>query len=89
MIPSPFAGIVGSVSRVDPLEAFLSLTVADVERQAAAGRGSVTDARGWLSLARLMRRKEYEVVGELGVPAATSWAGHLGVVSRPKVYATE
>ena len=37
-------------------------------------------ARTWHSLANLMRRKDYWLVRELGVPAATSWALHLGVI---------
>jgi hypothetical protein len=37
--------------------------------------------RIWLSLGKLMRRRGYEVVRDLGIPAATSWAVHLRLVA--------
>jgi hypothetical protein len=64
----------------DGLERFLGLSVREVENEAAGARGAVAMARTWHSLANLMRRKDYWLVRELGVPAATSWALHLGVI---------
>jgi len=64
----------------DVLERFLGLSVWEVENEAASARGAVGLARTWYSLANLMRRKDYWLVRELGVPAATSWAVHLGVI---------
>ena len=64
----------------DVLERFLGLTIHDVANEATGARGSISRARTWDSLANLMRRKEYWLVRELGVPAATSWAVHLGVI---------
>lgn len=64
----------------DVLEQFLGLSVWEVENEAASARGAVGLARTWYSLANLMRRKDYWLVRELGVPAATSWAVHLGVI---------
>jgi hypothetical protein len=64
----------------DVLERFLGLSLREVENEAASARGAVAMARTWYSLANLMRRKDCGVVRELGVPAATSWAVHLGVI---------
>ena len=64
----------------DVLERFLGLSVWEVENEAASARGAVALSRTWYSLANLMRRKDYWLVRELGVPAATSWAVHLGVI---------
>lgn len=64
----------------DGLERFLGLSIWEVENEAARARGAVAMARTWYSLANLMRRKDCGVVRQLGVPAATSWATHLGVI---------
>ena len=64
----------------DVLERFLGLSIWEVEDEAVRARGAVATARTWHSLANLMRRKDCGVVRELGVPAATSWATHLGVI---------
>jgi hypothetical protein len=66
---------------VDPLQRFLGLTVYEVEQEAKIARTPVAIPRIWLSLSKLMRRRGYEVVRELGLPAATSWAVHLRVVA--------
>jgi hypothetical protein len=64
----------------DGLERFLDLTVWEVENEAASVRGAVAAARTWHSLANLMHRKDYWLVRDLGIPAATSWAVHVGVI---------
>jgi len=64
----------------DVLEQFLGLNVWEVENEAASVRGGISAARTWHSLANLMHRKDYRLVRELGIPAATSWAVHLGVI---------
>jgi hypothetical protein len=60
---------------------FLALTFAEVEvegtRQLSRTREGVT----WLGLANLMAKQGYKVVSELEIPAALSWARHLGVIS--------
>ena len=64
----------------DVLEQFLGLNVWEVENEAASVRGAISAARTWHSVASLMRRKDYSQVRDLGIPAATSWAVHLGVI---------
>ena len=64
----------------DVLERFLGLSLFEVQNEAATARGSIAAARTWDSLANVMRRNDYALVRELGVPAATSWAVHLGVI---------
>jgi hypothetical protein len=64
----------------DVFEHFLGLNVWEIENEAASARGAVSAARTWHSLASLMRRKDYSLVRDLGIPAATSWAVHLGVI---------
>jgi hypothetical protein len=60
---------------------FLAQTYEDVEvegrRQLSRTREGVT----WLGLANLMSKQGYKVVSELEIPAALSWARHLGVIS--------
>jgi hypothetical protein len=84
--PAAAAGIVAAMHEgsLDGLERFLGLSLWEVEHEAASARGPVAFARTWYSLANLMRRKDYGLVRELGVPAATSWAEHLGVISRSR-----
>ena len=64
----------------DVLERFLDLNLLEVENEAANLRGAVGLARTWHSLASLMRRKDYWLVRDLGIPAASSWAVHLGII---------
>jgi len=49
-----------------------------VRRQRKSATGTT-----WVGLANLMRRQGYRVVGDLGIPAAASWAAHLGWLDAP------
>jgi hypothetical protein len=64
----------------DALEHFLRLSVDDV-RMRAAGH-TWTGGSTWGGLLRLMERKGYDQVHELGTAAATAWAVQLAVVRR-------
>src|SRR5262245_690973 len=64
----------------DALNAFLALTVWEVERQAERARVRPVGTT-WIGLCNLMQRRGYVTVEELGHQAATSWASHLGVIA--------
>jgi hypothetical protein len=71
---------VDSQSVAEALERFVALTRWEVESRMqqtlARSRYGVT----WLGLWNLMQRQGYIRVADLGRPAATSWAIHLGVI---------
>jgi hypothetical protein len=62
------------------LGAFLALTRFEVEHEANRLRARSAAGATWDSLSKLMTRRGYIVVGDLGIEAATAWATHLGVV---------
>jgi hypothetical protein len=62
------------------LEHFLRLSVQDV--RVRAGDLTWTGGTTWAGLLRLMERKGYEQVHELGEAAATAWAVQLTIVRR-------
>jgi hypothetical protein len=64
----------------DALEHFLRLSADDV-RVRADGR-TWTGGTTWAGLLRLMERKGYDKVHELGMAAATLWAVQLTIVRR-------
>ena len=59
---------------------FLSLTSWEVEHEANRQARRSPAGTTWLSLSKLMQKRGYLIVGELGVPAAISWGIHLGVL---------
>jgi hypothetical protein len=65
------------------LKRFLALTVWDVEAEAVRRQRRSATGTTWVGLANLMRRQGYRVVGDLGIPAAASWAAHLGWLDAP------
>jgi hypothetical protein len=64
----------------DALERFLCLSLEDV-RVRAAGH-TWTGGSTWAGLLRLMERKGFDQVHELGAAAATAWAVQLAIVRR-------
>jgi hypothetical protein len=74
-----------ALARVDPdgraaLEAFMALTWYDVEEMSDKLRRTSATGVTWEGLSKLMQRGGHHSVQDLGVPAATSWAVHLGIV---------
>jgi hypothetical protein len=67
---------------LDSLARFLALTRAEVDEEARLSRHTVRIASVWSGLSALMRRRSFQAVRELGVPAAASWAAHLGLIPR-------
>jgi hypothetical protein len=59
---------------------FLTLTRWDVERQADLLRATSSAGATWDGLGKLMERREYRVVREIGLDAARAWAVHLEIV---------
>ena len=65
----------------EALTAFLTMSAWDVEAAAVGARGRHAAGTTWWSLANLMRREGFKAVRDLGVPAAISWANHLGILN--------
>jgi hypothetical protein len=68
--------------RSNALEEFLALTRWEVEAQAERTLARSQVGVTWLGLWHLMQRLGLMRVRELGLPAATSWAVHLGVIPK-------
>jgi hypothetical protein len=64
----------------DALEHFLRLSLDDVRVRAEGD--TFTGGTTWAGLLRLMERKGYDRVHELGTAAATAWAVQLAIVRR-------
>jgi hypothetical protein len=64
----------------DAVSRFLALTAWEVEREANRQARRSPIGTTWLSLSKLMQRRGYRIVAELGRPAAVSWGVHLGVI---------
>jgi hypothetical protein len=79
----PAAGTPGAFDR------FLELTVWDVEAAAERARTRTSAGTTWVGLFNVMMRLGCVKVGDIGVPAARSWAAHLGVVGEAKAAARE
>jgi hypothetical protein len=58
---------------------FLALTRWDVERQANLLRATSAAGATWDGLSKLMERRSYRVVREIGLDAARAWAVHLEI----------
>jgi hypothetical protein len=65
------------------LDRFLSMTVWDVEATAERSRKRSAGST-WAGLFNVMMRRGFTKVGDLGAPAARSWALHLGVLGEPR-----
>jgi hypothetical protein len=58
---------------------FLALTRWEVEREANRLRATSAAGATWDGLSKLMERRSYVVVNEIGLDAARAWAAHLGI----------
>jgi hypothetical protein len=67
------------LDEVSSLDVFLTLSRADVEALAKRSLRHVPEGSTWLGLSKVMQRQSLSVVGDLGLPAASAWARHLGV----------
>jgi hypothetical protein len=69
-----------SASEDEALSEFLVLSSADVEARAIRSLRGSPAGTTWLGLSKLMERQSYQLVRDLGLPAAGSWARHLGLI---------
>ena len=72
----PFEATEASRAFVD----FIALSRWDVEATSNRLMRTSSTGRTWASLSKLMQREGHHQVEDLGMPAARSWAVHLGIL---------
>jgi len=69
-----------TTTKTEALEYFMRLSIDDVRVRAADQLWSWGSS--WTGLLRLMERKDYGYVRDIGADAAAAWAGQLGLLRR-------